>query len=130
MLFTFLFLGPVYAAILVLIADEAFETVTRFRTGRRRENTMRIQTIAVIALLLVLSGYPPVSVFASEAPRMEKDMLKTRLGQADVIVIDVRAITDAMLEGKIMGSVRENPKDFDEWYGKYSKRKIIVLYCA
>ena len=92
---------------------------------------MRIQTIAVIALLLVLSGYPPVSVSGSEAPRMEKDVLKARLGQADVIVIDVRAITDWLLtREKIMGSVRENPKDFDEWYGKYSKGKIIVLYCA
>jgi hypothetical protein len=92
---------------------------------------MKIRTILVIALLLALGGYLPVSAFRAEAPRMEKDALKARLGQSDVIVIDVRAATDWLLtREKIKGAVRENPKDFDEWYGKYPKGKMIVLYCA
>lgn len=92
---------------------------------------MKIRTILVIALFLAMSGYLPVSAFGAEAPRMEKDAVKARLGQSDIIVIDVRATTDWLLtREKIKGAVREEPKYFDEWYGKYPKGKVIVLYCA
>ena len=92
---------------------------------------MRIRTIVVIALLLASSGYPLASAFGAKAPRIEKDALNARIGQPDVIVLDVRALTDWLLtREKIKGAVRENPKNFNEWYGKYPKGKTIVLYCA
>ncbi len=92
---------------------------------------MKIRTIVVITLLLASSGYTLVPAFGAEAPRIEKDALKARIGQPDVVVLDVRALTDWLLtREKIKGAVRENPKDFDEWYGKYPKGKTIVLYCA
>lgn len=92
---------------------------------------MKVRTIAVIVLLLALSGDPSSPAFGADAPRMGKDALKARLGQPDLIVIDVRAFTDWLLtREKIKGAVRENPKSFDEWYGKYPKGKTIVLYCA
>jgi hypothetical protein len=97
----------------------------------RKEDTMKIRAAAIIVLLLALSGYLPVPAFGAEAPRMEKDVLKARLGQSDVILLDVRAATDWLLtKEKIAGAIRENPKEFDEWYGKYPKGKSIVLYCA
>ncbi len=92
---------------------------------------MKIRPVAIIFLLLVVCGYWPVSAFGAAAPRMEKDALKARLGHSDVIVIDVRAATDWLLtREKIRGAIREDPKDFDEWYKKYPKGKTIVLYCA
>jgi hypothetical protein len=81
--------------------------------------------------MLLLSVYPLISAFGAEATRMEKDALKARLGQPDIIVIDVRALTDWFLTSdKIKGAVRENPKEFGEWCGKYPKGKTIVLHCA
>lgn len=92
---------------------------------------MKIRFIVVITLLLAMSGYPALATFAAEAPRMEKDALKEKLDQPDVVVIDVRATTDWLLtREKIKGAVRENPKDFAEWYANYPKEKTIVLYCA
>ncbi len=71
------------------------------------------------------------AAFGAEAPRMEANELKNRLENPGVVILDVRASTDWLLAGeKIKGAVRENPKDFDDWYGKYSPDKTIVLYCA
>jgi hypothetical protein len=98
---------------------------------KNEEDAMKIRTVAIFLLLLALSGYAPVSTFGAEAPRIEMDAFKARLGQPDVIVIDVRAATDWLLtREKIKGAVRENPKDFDKWHEKYPKGKTIVLYCA
>lgn len=92
---------------------------------------MKTRTIALVALLLAFSGYFAASVLAAEAPRMEKDELKAKLGNPEVVVIDVRSYTDWLLSGdKIKGAVRENYRDFDGWSAKYPKDKTIVLYCA
>jgi rhodanese-related sulfurtransferase len=83
--------------------------------------------------LVVLAGWMALSaaVWAAEAPRMEKDELKARLGGADTIVIDVRAYTDWLLSrGKIRGAVREDYRDFEDWRAKYPTDKTLVLYCA
>jgi rhodanese-related sulfurtransferase len=69
--------------------------------------------------------------FAAEAPRIEKDDLKSKLGDPDVVIIDVRSYTDWLLGGdKVKGAVRENYRDFDGWQAKYPKDKTLVLYCA
>jgi predicted sulfurtransferase len=82
---------------------------------------------------LMLAGWMTLvgAVGAAEAPRMEKDELKARLGSADTVVIDVRAYTDWLLSGeKIQGAVREDYRDFVDWSAKYPQDKTLVLYCA
>ncbi len=81
--------------------------------------------------LFVFASYPSTEGLAAEAPRMEKEQLKAQLGNPDVVVLDVRALTDwVMAKEKIKGAVRENPRDVGDWSGKYPKSKAIVLYCA
>jgi rhodanese-related sulfurtransferase len=85
----------------------------------------------LFAALFVFVSYPSTEGLAAEAPRMEKEQLKAQLGNPDVAVLDVRALTDwVMAKEKIKGAVRENPRDVEEWSGKYPKDKTIVLYCA
>ncbi len=65
------------------------------------------------------------------APRITKDELKARLGSSDLVVIDVRgAHGGAGKEPVISGAVREDPSSPDQWAGKYSKKKTLVIYCA
>jgi rhodanese-related sulfurtransferase len=85
----------------------------------------------LFAALFVFVSYPSTEGLAAEAPRMEKEQLKAQLGNPDVVVLDVRALTDwVMAKEKIKGAVRENPRDVEDWSGKYPKDKTIVLYCA
>jgi len=86
----------------------------------------------LIVVGLVISGGPAVSgALAAEAARMDKDELRARLGNANVVIVDVRSYTDWLLSGdKIKGAARENYRDFEGWYAKYPKGKTIVLYCA
>ena len=66
-----------------------------------------------------------------DAPRMEMEELKARLGSPDLILIDVRYGKDwSESDRKIVGAVREDPQEFDAWSGKYPKTKTLVLYCA
>jgi hypothetical protein len=68
---------------------------------------------------------------ATEVPRMTKEELKPNLSDPGVVIVDVRVGKDWKgSEFKIKGAVRENPKDFSAWAGKYPKDKTIVLYCA
>jgi len=88
---------------------------------------VRVLFVALFAFV----SYPSTVSLAAEAPRMEKEQLKAQLGNPDVVVLDVRAFTDwLMTKEKIKGAVRENPRDVQDWSGKYPKDKIIVLYCA
>lgn len=80
-----------------------------------------------LVLLFVAKG-PALS---ADVPRMSTDDLKARLGEPEVVVLDVR--TPADWEGsqwKIQGAVREDPFNTDAWAEKYPKDKRIVLYCA
>jgi rhodanese-related sulfurtransferase len=87
----------------------------------------RILCVALFAFV----SYASTGSLAAEAPRMEKEQLKAQLGNPDVVVLDVRAFTDwVMTKAKIKGAVRENPRDIEDWSGKYPKDKTIVLYCA
>jgi hypothetical protein len=66
-----------------------------------------------------------------DVPRMSLDNLKSRLGDASVVVIDVRQPSD--WDGssvKIKGALREDPKNVSAWASKYSKDKTLVFYCA
>lgn len=87
----------------------------------------------LIALAALAAGmfHPAGAPAAAEAARMDKQTLRARLGSPEVVIIDVRAATDWLLTSdKIKGAERQNPRQFDEWAGKYGKDKTIVLYCA
>lgn len=90
----------------------------------------KLAAVLLVALAAWMLSLPETSA-AAEAARMVKDDLKLRIGNPETVVIDVRAFTDWLLTpDKIKSAVRENPKEFDQWHGKYAKDKTIVLYCA
>jgi hypothetical protein len=66
-----------------------------------------------------------------KVPRMSIDELKSRLDDASVVVIDVRAAGDwNKSDVKIKGAAREVYADSENWVPRYDKGKTIVLYCA
>jgi rhodanese-related sulfurtransferase len=70
-------------------------------------------------------------VLSADAARMTKDELKALLGNPDLILLDVRTGSDwKNSDSKIQGAIREEPDRINSWAQKYSKDKIVVLYCA
>lgn len=68
---------------------------------------------------------------AKDVPRMSIDNLKSRLGDASLVVIDVRQPSDwDKSDLKIKGALREDPQNVSAWASKYSKDKTLVFYCA
>ncbi len=91
---------------------------------------MKRKTCVVFAALLAFNALL-TAVEAADAPRMSKEELKSRLGDKDMVIIDVRTAGEWTASGsKIKGAVREDPRDVATWAGKYPKEKTIVLYCA
>jgi predicted sulfurtransferase len=88
----------------------------------------------IFSILTVLLSFNLLLVFAvasPDAPRISKEALKSRLGDKDIVIIDVRTGNDwEKSDSKIIGAVREDPQDATSWAKKYSKEKTIVLYCA
>ena len=73
----------------------------------------------------------PVKGAEEGIPRMSKEELKQRLGDPDLIVVDVRIDTSWKdSTSKIKGAVREDPTDVQSWYKKYPKNKTLVFYCS
>ncbi len=67
-----------------------------------------------------------------EAPRMTKEELKAKLGNPDIVIIDVRIGEEwKVSKEKIQGAIREDPeKDIKNWAEKYPKDKTLVFYCS
>jgi rhodanese-related sulfurtransferase len=62
---------------------------------------------------------------------LSKEILKGKLGDPDVIVVDVRmgkAWEDC--DSKITGARREDPGKVSTWIESYPKDKTIVFYCS
>jgi hypothetical protein len=92
---------------------------------------MKKWAIIIAVALMASSGLVAAGALAAEAARMDKDELRAKLGDLDVVIIDVRSHTDWLFSGdKIKGALRENYRDFEGWYAKYPKDKTIALYCA
>ncbi len=86
--------------------------------------------LATLSIFFMVAG---CTIFekSADAPRMTIGELKARLGNPDLLIIDVRYgndWTDSDL--KIKGAIREDPKAFDSWANKYPKDKTLVFYCA
>ena len=88
----------------------------------------------IFSLLMVVLFFNSLLAFAvasADAPRMSKEELRSRLGDKDIVIIDVRTGYDwDKSDSKIRGAVREDPQDAATWTKKYTKEKTIVLYCA
>lgn len=83
----------------------------------------------ILTLALVLAAMPAAG--AADVKLMDIDTLKTRLDDADVIVLDVRTGPDwSSSELKIKGARRTDPRAFDTWSADLDRSKTIVLYCA
>ena len=94
---------------------------------------MRKKTFVALGTLFLLmtAMLSSMDSLATEPPRITKEELKQRLGDPDVVIVDVRAGRDwSKSDRKISGAVREEPDDADAWATRYPKDKLIVLYCA
>ena len=93
----------------------------------RRRNWL---VLAAMAFLLIV----PLSACLAqkeEAPRIDKDALKAMLGDANLVLIDVRTPNDwSAGDKKIKGAVRQDPNKVAQWGKTFPKDKQIVLYCS
>lgn len=88
----------------------------------------RLACFSVVFLVVFATCY---SAFAESVPRMSTDELNSRLGQTDLVVLDVRTGKDwNAAKSKIAGAVRLEPSAIDQWIGNYQKEQTIILYCA
>ncbi len=92
----------------------------------------RKRLMMVFLLAGIVAGFAFTAVAGNEnVPRMAKEELKAKIGNPDLIVLDVRTGKDwDASEFKIKGALREDSAKIDGWKDKYSKEKTIVLYCA
>ncbi|BCL62647.1 hypothetical protein DGMP_33400 [Desulfomarina profundi] len=80
----------------------------------------------LLAMTFLMSG----QVLAASIARMDKDELKSLLGDKNLVVLDVRVGRDwNSSEFKIKDAVRMAPSDIDQ-VEKYPKNTKLVLYCA
>jgi rhodanese-related sulfurtransferase len=82
-------------------------------------------------LIFFMVGGCTIFAKAVDPPRMTKQDLKAKLGNPDLILIDVRYgrdWTDSHL--KVKGAIREDPEAIESWANKYPKDKTLVFYCA
>jgi rhodanese-related sulfurtransferase len=71
------------------------------------------------------------TALAADVSRITKEQLKSRIGDSDIVILDVRRSGDWKASpSKIQGAVREDPADVDSWAAKYPKETTLVLYCA
>ena len=83
-----------------------------------------------LALTAAVCLTPLIST-AGDIPRMTVADLEGLLGDADLVVIDVRGNFDWKgSDTKIKGAVREDPSAFNTWSARYPRDKRLVLYCA
>jgi len=68
---------------------------------------------------------------AGSAPRITKEELKSMLGDAKLVVVDLRRSKDwNSSEYKIKGAVRADPdpRKVESWASSYGKDKTFVVY--
>jgi predicted sulfurtransferase len=94
-----------------------------------RNTTWRL-IVAFTVSLVFIAGFIGATA-ATDVPRMDKEDLKARLGDPEVVIIDVRTARDWKASDlKIKGAIREEAGNVSEWAPKLDKNKTIVLYCA
>ena len=80
-----------------------------------------------ILIIVYLSGL----AVADTIPLMTKEMLKSRLGETDLSILDVRSGKDwKSSEFKISGAIRVKPSTQNKWVDHFDRNKTYVIYCA
>lgn len=83
--------------------------------------------IATAVLVFVMS----ITASAATVSLMTTDELNARLGEADLVILDVRAEGHwGQSSHKVPGSERVESRSVAQWANNYLKEKPIVLYCA
>ncbi len=88
--------------------------------------------ISALALLVLSVGCLQNVASDQKVPLMTKEELRSKLGQPDVVIVDVR-LEDQWEKSpvKIQGAVREDPeKSIKTWADKFPKDKTLVFYCS
>ena len=91
---------------------------------------LAIMAMAISLGLVGLSATPLIAEdIAANAPKITKEELKSKLGDPDLIILDV-LVQDQWetVDQKLPGAVHENPEEVDSWANKYKKDKTYVLY--
>jgi rhodanese-related sulfurtransferase len=92
-------------------------------------NFLYLPSMWAVFIFLMLGMALPVA--GAEVQRMSTDELNSRLGEAGLVVLDVRDSWDwGKADKKIVGAVRVEPGTASQWAGDYPAVKTIVLYCA
>ena len=74
-------------------------------------------------------GFRPVEELV-DIPRISKEVLKTKLDDPAITVIDVRYTPNwKKSDLKIVGAVREDPMELGSWVDRYPRDRMLVLYC-
>jgi hypothetical protein len=95
------------------------------------EACMKKKYARLLIILILLNTLLTSAVASADALRMSKEELTGRLGDNNIVIIDVRTGYDwEKSDSKIKGAVREDPQDVASWAKKYPKEKTIVLYCS
>jgi rhodanese-related sulfurtransferase len=82
-----------------------------------------------VTLSMVVLGIFAAATIASEVTRISTEELKAMLGNPDVVILDVdRKGNWKDRDRKILGAVRQNPKEIQSWMNTYPKDKTLVLY--
>ena len=82
----------------------------------------RLWAMVMAASLMLVFAWACTA--ASEAPRVDKETLKSWLSDPQVVILDVRAASDWQgSDKKIKGAVRQDPKEIKTWAASLPKRK-------
>jgi rhodanese-related sulfurtransferase len=84
--------------------------------------------LVVVTLILAFSWS---CSSGQEAPRVDKETLKSWLADPQVVIVDVRFGKDWQDSNtKIKSAIRHDSKEVQTWAASLPKEKKIVLYCA
>ena len=90
-----------------------------------------ISAVSKILVGLTLLAACSLNAVSGSAPRITKEELKSMLGNAKLVIVDVRRSKDwNASEYKIKDAVRvdPDPRKVDSWANSYGKDKTIVVY--
>ncbi|MCG6917222.1 MAG: hypothetical protein LJE89_06705 [Deltaproteobacteria bacterium] len=90
-----------------------------------------ISVVITLSVALTLLAACSLNAVSESAPRITKEELKSMLGNAKLIIVDVRRSKDwNSSEYKIKGAVRADPdpSKVESWASSYGRDKIFVVY--
>jgi len=86
--------------------------------------------VGVISLVVMVLCLSTVAI-AQDVPKITKEEMNAMLGNADLVVIDIRKERHwESSDSKIKGALKEDLEKVASWAEKYEKDKTYVLYCA